>query len=90
MGFDLGRRLYWRPEEDGLLFGWSNPDEAPGEAQGVDWAFAERMRARLGELVPAPPGAGLRRIWAATIDYTPTTCPWSGRRARRRARSSRG
>jgi sarcosine oxidase subunit beta len=78
MGFDLAAGLYWRPEEDGLLFGWSNPDEAPGEARGVDWAFAERMRARLGELVPAAAGAGLRRIWAATIDYTPDHLPVVG------------
>jgi sarcosine oxidase subunit beta len=78
MGFDLGAGLYWRPEEGGLLFGWSNPDEAPGEAQDIDWAFVERMRARLGELVPAAAGVGLRRIWAATIDFTPDHLPVLG------------
>src|SRR6201998_3509614 len=30
MVFDLAAGLYWRPEEDGLLFGMSNPDEPPG------------------------------------------------------------
>ncbi len=30
MGFDLGAGLYWRQEENGLLFGMSNPDEPPG------------------------------------------------------------
>ena len=27
MVFDLAAGLYWRPEEGGLLFGMSNPDE---------------------------------------------------------------
>ena len=33
MVFDIGAGLYWRLEEGGLLFGWSDPDEAPGEAR---------------------------------------------------------
>ena len=32
MVFDLAAGLYWRPEEGGLLFGMSNPDEPPGAA----------------------------------------------------------
>ena len=39
MVFDIGAGLYWRLEEGGLLFGWSNPDEVPGEARAIDWAF---------------------------------------------------
>ena len=31
MVFDLADGLYWRPEEGGLLFGMSNPNEPPGE-----------------------------------------------------------
>ena len=38
MVFDIGAGLYWRLEEGGLLFGWSDPDEAPGEARSIDWA----------------------------------------------------
>jgi sarcosine oxidase subunit beta len=78
MVFDIGAGLYWRLEEGGLLFGWSNPDEIPGEAQTIDWAFYERMRERLGELVPVTRGLGLRKIWAATIDYTPDHLPILG------------
>src|SRR6185369_11442485 len=48
MVFDIGAGLYWRLEEGGLLFGWSNPDEIPGEATSIDWGYYERMRARLG------------------------------------------
>jgi sarcosine oxidase subunit beta len=79
MVFDLAAGLYWRPEEGGLLFGMSNPDEPPGENREVDGAYLARMRARLADLVPVTAGLGLRRIWAATIDYTPDHLPIIGR-----------
>jgi sarcosine oxidase, subunit beta len=78
MVFDLYRGLYWRPEERGLLFGMSNPDEPPGPAREIDEPYLERMRARLAELVPVTRGLGLRRVWAATIDYTPDHMPILG------------
>jgi sarcosine oxidase subunit beta len=78
MVFDLVAGLYWRPEEGGLLFGMSNPDEAPGEAREIDIAYLEKMRGRLAELVPASEGLGLRRTWAATIDFTPDHLPILG------------
>jgi sarcosine oxidase, subunit beta len=79
MVFDLAAGLYWRPEEGGLLFGMSNPDEPPGENREVDEDYLARMRARLARLVPVTAGLGLRRIWAATIDYTPDHLPIIGR-----------
>jgi sarcosine oxidase subunit beta len=78
MVFDIGAGLYWRLEEGGLLFGWSNPDEKPGEAREIDWAAYDRARARLAGFVPITRGLGLRRIWAATIDYTPDHLPILG------------
>jgi sarcosine oxidase, subunit beta len=78
MVFDLAAGLYWRPEEGGLLFGMSNPAEPPGEAACVDEAYLARMRQRLAELVPVTAGLGLRRSWAATIDYTPDHLPIIG------------
>jgi sarcosine oxidase, subunit beta len=78
MVFDLAAGLYWRPEEGGLLFGMSNPDEPPGEAARVDEPYLARMRQRLAELVPVTAGLGLRRTWAATIDYTPDHLPIIG------------
>ncbi|HWG61422.1 MAG TPA: FAD-binding oxidoreductase [Streptosporangiaceae bacterium] len=78
MVFDVAAGLYWRPEEGGLLFGMSNPHEPPGEAGGVDEAYLAKMRARLDRLVPATAGLGLRRLWAATIDYTPDHLPIVG------------
>ena len=78
MVFDLAAGLYWRPEEGGLLFGMSNPDEPPGENREVDEGYLAKMRARLAALVPVTAGLGLRRIWAATIDYTPDHLPIIG------------
>ena len=78
MVFDLSAGLYWRPEEGGLLFGMSNPGEPPGENRSVDHDYLARMRTRLEMLVPATAGLGLRRVWAATIDYTPDHLPIIG------------
>jgi sarcosine oxidase subunit beta len=78
MVFDLSVGLYWRPEDGGMLFGMSNPDEPPGEARSVDTAYLERIRERLHELVPVTARLGLRRTWAATIDYTPDHLPIIG------------
>jgi sarcosine oxidase, subunit beta len=78
MIFDLTAGLYWRPEEGGLLFGMSNPDEPPGEATAVDEPYLALMRQRLAELVPVTASLGLRRTWAATIDYTPDHLPIIG------------
>jgi sarcosine oxidase, subunit beta len=78
MVFDLSAGLYWRPEEGGLLFGMSNPAEPPGENRSVDLEYLARMRTRLEVLVPLTAGLGLRRLWAATIDYTPDHLPIIG------------
>jgi sarcosine oxidase, subunit beta len=79
MVFDLAEGLYWRPEEGGLLFGMSNPDEPPGDNRAVDEEYLAKMRARLAALVPVTAGLGLRRVWAATIDYTSDHMPIIGR-----------
>jgi sarcosine oxidase subunit beta len=78
MVFDLSAGLYWRPEEGGLLFGMSRPDERPGEERSVDTGYLARMRDRLARLVPVTAGLPLRRIWAATIDFTPDHLPIIG------------
>jgi sarcosine oxidase subunit beta len=78
MVFDIGAGLYWRQEEGGLLFGWSDPDEDPGEARAIDWDYYDAIRARLAGLVPATQELGLRRIWTATIDFTPDHLPILG------------
>ncbi len=78
MVFDLGRGLYWRLEEGGLLWGMSNPMEMPGEAKRIDWPYLRKMQRRLALLVPATRALGIRKAWAATIDYTPDHLPILG------------
>ncbi len=78
MVYDLARGLYWREEEGGLLFGMSNPQEAPGPATAVDWRYLDRMRRRLAGWVPVTRGLELRKVWAATIDYTADHLPILG------------
>src|SRR5256885_8488515 len=53
------------------LWGMSNPDETPGVATEIDWPYLRKMEERLNELVPVTKGLGIRKAWAATIDYTP-------------------
>ena len=84
MVFDVLAGIYWRPEEGGLLWGMSNPDEPVGEAREFDHDYFARMRARVAELVPVTGKLGVRRSWAATIDFTPTTCRSSAGARRRR------
>ena len=78
MGFELRRGLYWRLEEGGLLFGWSDPDEQTGRGAIDRHGRPGVTRERLAELLPVTRSLGLRKIWAATIDYTPDHLPILG------------
>ncbi len=78
MGFDIRAGLYWRLEDGGLLWGMSNPDESPGPAREVDWPYLRRMRRRLARLLPVTRDLGIRKAWAATIEYTPDHLPLLG------------
>jgi sarcosine oxidase, subunit beta len=78
MVFDLRAGLYWRLEDGGLLFGMSNPDERPGPAGEIDTAYLGKMQRRLARLVPVTTDLGLRKAWAATIEYTPDHRPILG------------
>ena len=78
MVFDVPSGLYWRPEEGGLLFGMSDPDEPPGENRLIDFDYLALMRSKLAAVVPLTGGLGIRRAWAATIDFTPDHLPIIG------------
>ncbi len=78
MVFDVASGIYWRPEEGGVLWGMSNPDEPPGEARTFDWTYYEKARPRVEALLPVTAGLGLRKVWAATIDFTPDHLPILG------------
>ncbi|WP_319455589.1 MULTISPECIES: FAD-dependent oxidoreductase [unclassified Mycobacterium] len=79
MVFDVTSGIYWRPgEAGGVLWGMSNPDEPPGTAVDFDTLYYRKARDRIEYLFPAVRGLGLRRSWAATIDYTPDHLPILG------------
>jgi sarcosine oxidase subunit beta len=78
MVFDLASGIYWRPWEGGLMWGMSNPDEEPGEARAFDDDYARLMGRRMATLVPATALVGVRKAWAATIDFTPDHLPILG------------
>ncbi|HEX7443209.1 MAG TPA: FAD-binding oxidoreductase [Acidimicrobiales bacterium] len=78
MVFDVASGIYWRPEEGGLMWGMSNPDEVPGEAKTFDWDYYGVMAKRIQTLLPVTAGLGLRKVWAATIEYTPDHLPILG------------
>jgi sarcosine oxidase subunit beta len=78
MAFDIGAGIYWRPEEGGLLWGMSNPDERPGAARSIDWPYLRAMESRLHRLLPATRRLGIKKAWAATIEYTPDHLPLAG------------
>lgn len=78
MVFDVASGIYWRPEEGGVMWGMSNPSEQPGVCHEFDWDYYEQMRKRIAEMLPVTTRLGLRRVWAATIDYTPDHLPILG------------
>jgi sarcosine oxidase subunit beta len=78
MVFENALGLYWRLEEGGLLFGMSNPDERPGVATEVDWPYLRKMERRMKRAVPIARDLGIRKAWAATIEYCPDHLPIVG------------
>ena len=60
------------------MWGMSNPDEQPGEATEFDDAYFARMSARMARLLPTTAEVGLRKTWAATIDFTADNLPILG------------
>jgi sarcosine oxidase subunit beta len=78
MVFDVASGIYWRPCEGGVLWGMSNPEEPPGEATEFDASYFEVMRGRMATLLPTTGKVGLRKTWAATIDFTPDHLPIIG------------
>ena len=58
--------------------GHEQPRRAAGEATEFDWAYYKKMKSRISALVPVTETLGLRKAWAATIDFTPDHLPILG------------
>ena len=58
--------------------GDEQPRRGAGQAHDFDWDYYEQMRKRMAALVPLTADLGLRKVWAATIDFTPDHLPILG------------
>ena len=79
MVFDVASGIYWRPEEGGVLWGMSNPDEAPGRGhRSSTGTTSTRCGRGWPSCCRSPHGSASASTWAATIDYTPDHLPILG------------
>ena len=78
MAFDIGAGIYWRPEEGGLLWGMSNPKEAPGPATRSTGRTCGPWSAACTGSCPPRGASACSKAWAATIEYTPDHLPMLG------------
>ncbi len=79
MCFALSKGYYFRPEEQGVLLGMSNPREQPDQSErfqiDFDWGYYEGLRPHWEEAFPPIKGQPVSRSWAASIDFTPDHLP---------------
>lgn len=79
MFFMLAQGMYWRPEEQGVLLGFSNPAETADPTENYqlefDRAYMEQMRPIWERVFPTLKGQDISRGWSASIDYTPDHLP---------------
>ena len=78
MVFDVVAGIYWRPCEGGVMWGMSNPDEPPGSPSSSTGTTTRRSASGWSTSCRCSARLGLRRAWAATIDYTPDHLPILG------------
>ncbi len=79
MCFMLARGMYWRPEEQGILLGFSNPAEQVDHTEryqlDFDRAYLDTMRPLFEHAFPTLRGQEISRGWSASIDFTPDHLP---------------
>lgn len=81
LGIDVNSGFYMRSEGQRLLFGRSNPDEAPGFTTGMDWDWFEETLIVGLERFPWLEEVGLDRqaCWYGYYEVTPDHNPIIGR-----------
>ncbi|HXT34961.1 MAG TPA: FAD-binding oxidoreductase [Chloroflexota bacterium] len=79
MFFALSQGYYFRPEEQGVLLGLSNPNEQPDPSErfqiAFDWPYYDSVRPHWEATLPAIKGQPICRSWAGSIDFTPDHLP---------------
>ena len=78
MGFDIAYGIYWRPEEGGVMWGMKTPTKRQASPTSSTGRTTTGCGREIEALLPITAQIGLRRIWAATIDYTPDHLPILG------------
>jgi sarcosine oxidase subunit beta len=75
---DFESTFYFHREGPGLLFGMSDPDEAPGFDITVRWDFLPRVTEVAVRRLPAMTDAAVSHAWAGLYEMTPDHNPIIG------------
>jgi sarcosine oxidase, subunit beta len=77
---DVATGVWLRSEGERVIFGRSNPDEAPGEHDAIDWAWLDETLEAALPRFPFLEAAGLdrRACWAGHYEMTPDHLPAIG------------
>jgi sarcosine oxidase subunit beta len=78
MTIDFHTSFYFHPEGEGVLFGMSDPAQAPGFDVTVDWAFLDRIAAVARHRWPPLLEAPVKTAWAGLYELTPDSQPLVG------------
>jgi glycine/D-amino acid oxidase-like deaminating enzyme len=78
MTIDFHTSFYFHPEGEGVLFGMSDPNQAPGFDVSVDWTFLDRIAAVARHRWPPLLEAPVKTAWAGLYELTPDSQPLVG------------
>lgn len=78
MVIDFETTFYFHREGAGILFGMSDPDEAPGYDISVKWEFLERLTKTATKRLSALADAGIAHAWAGLYEMTSDAMPIIG------------
>jgi sarcosine oxidase subunit beta len=73
MIIDMSNGFHFRPEGQGFLMAWNDPEEKPGYKSGFDPAFVEKILTRAAYRVPVFENLAVnpKRAWAGLYEMTP-------------------
>jgi len=78
MTIDFHTSFYFHPEGEGVLFGMSDPAQAPGFDVTVDWACLDQIAAVARHRWPPLLEAPVKTAWAGLYELTPDSQPLVG------------
>jgi sarcosine oxidase subunit beta len=80
MIIDMSNGFHFRPEGQGFLLAWNDPDETPGYKTDFDPAFVEKILTRAADRVPVFENLAVnpKRAWSGLYEMTPDHHPVLG------------